>query len=120
MQIRKRRAQQVAASAADKNGGAVGQRRARRETLPGARGGSGIERRKRQQLTLDYSMLIQWSDEDQAFVVILPEFGGCKTHGETYEEAAKHGQKVLQLLIQSAIEDGETLPVPSKFLQETP
>ena len=39
-------------------------------------------------MTSHYSMLIQWSDDDRVFVVTLPEFGGCKTHGATYEEAA--------------------------------
>jgi len=34
-----------------------------------------------------YSMDIRWSDEDQAFIVTVPELPGCKTHGFTYEEA---------------------------------
>ena len=37
-----------------------------------------------------YSMVMQWSDEDQAFLVSLPEFGpSSQTHGSTYEEAAR-------------------------------
>ena len=48
-----------------------------------------------------YSILIQWSDEDQKYVVSLPEFGPyAHTHGETYEEALKNGQEVLELLIE--------------------
>jgi predicted RNase H-like HicB family nuclease len=58
-------------------------------------------------------MLIQWSDEDQAYVVTFPEFGGCRTHGETYEEAAKNGREVLELLIESAGEEGQPLPAPA-------
>ena len=60
-------------------------------------------------------MVIQWSDEDEAFIVTLPEFGGCKTHGDTYEEAAQHGREVLELLIESALQEGEALPQPSKY-----
>ena len=60
-------------------------------------------------------MLIQWSDLDQVYIVTLPEFGGCKTHGASYEEAAKNGHEVLELLIESSLEDGEQLPAPSKF-----
>ncbi len=38
----------------------------------------------------NYSIMIQWSEEDQCFVVFLPEFEDVMqpvTHGETYEEA---------------------------------
>ena len=62
-----------------------------------------------------FSMLIQWSDEDQAYIVTLPEFGCCKTHGATYEGAAKNGREVLELLIESSLADGEKLPEPDKF-----
>lgn len=60
-------------------------------------------------------MLIQWSDADEAFVVTLPEFGGCKTHGDTYEEAARHGREVLELLIASSLKEGTPLPSPARF-----
>jgi len=60
-------------------------------------------------------MLIQWSDEDGVYVVTLPEFGGCKTHGSTYEQAAKQGRQVLELLVESCLEDKESLPAPNKL-----
>lgn len=59
-----------------------------------------------------YSMLIQWSDEDQAYVVTLPEFPLCRTHGATYDEAVKHGQEALASVIESYLEDGLPLPEP--------
>jgi len=60
-----------------------------------------------------YTIIIQWSDEDDCFVVSLPEWGDyCHTHGDTYEEALKNAQKVLEMLIESALEDGEPLPEP--------
>ena len=63
-----------------------------------------------------HRMLIQWSEEDQVFVVSLPEFGPySKTHGATHEEAAKNGAQVLDLLMQSCAEDGEPLPAPVKY-----
>lgn len=31
-----------------------------------------------------YSMLIEWSEEDKAFVVSFPEFPSAHTHGTTY------------------------------------
>ncbi len=60
-----------------------------------------------------YNMTIQWSDEDETFVVTLPEFLDCKTHGDTYEEAVKSGQEVLSLLIESYKEQGRELPAPA-------
>ncbi len=65
-----------------------------------------------------YTVIIQWSDEDQCFVVSLPEWGEfCHTHGDTYEEALKNAQEVLELLIESALENGEPLPEPKTLGQ---
>ena len=65
---------------------------------------------------LHYSMLIQWSDEDQAYLVLLPEWADRVimpvTHGDTYSEAVGHGQQVLEMLVKSALQDGESLPTP--------
>jgi predicted RNase H-like HicB family nuclease len=64
-----------------------------------------------------YSVLIQWSDEDQKYIVSLPEFGPyAHTHGDTYEEALKNAQEVLELLIETYQEQGRELPQP-KTLQ---
>ena len=61
-----------------------------------------------------YSMLIQWSEPDQAFLVSFPEVTGDapQTHGATYEEAARNGQDALELLLQSLTRRGEQLPEP--------
>jgi len=65
---------------------------------------------------LHYSMLIEWSEEDQTYLVTLPEWAGYVlmpvTHGETYTEAVQHGQEVLEMLIHNAIQDSEPLPPP--------
>lgn len=60
-------------------------------------------------------MLIEWSDEDQVYIVTLPEFGGCKTHGKTYAQAARMGQDALESLIDAFQEDGSPLPEPAKY-----
>lgn len=41
---------------------------------------------------LKYQMVIQWSDEDNCFLVALPDFPGSywRTHGDTYDEALRH------------------------------
>jgi antitoxin HicB len=63
-------------------------------------------------------MLIQWSDEDEAFIVTLPEFGDCKTHGATYEDAVKQGRAALESLIKAIQADGEELPAPARHKDE--
>jgi predicted RNase H-like HicB family nuclease len=54
-------------------------------------------------------MVIGWSDEDGCYLVHFPDFPEqtYRTHGDSYEEAAKNGEEVLQLLL----EDDE-LPLP--------
>ena len=61
-----------------------------------------------------YSMVIQWSEEDEVFVVSLPEFGPYSTtHGSPYEEAAKNGRVVPEALIDTYREEGRHLPEPA-------
>jgi antitoxin HicB len=68
-----------------------------------------------------YTIIIQWSDEDECFVVSLPEWGElCHTHGSSYEEALNNAEEVLELLIESAIAKGETLPEPKPFRRSLP
>jgi len=59
-------------------------------------------------MSVHYSVLIQWSDEDQCYVASLPEFGPyAHTHGTTYEEALQNAKEVLDLLME------DTSPLPS-------
>jgi predicted RNase H-like HicB family nuclease len=59
-------------------------------------------------------VVIQWSDEDRCYVVSLPEWGPyAKTHGDTYEEAAKNAREVLELLVET--ENQDTTPPPQLF-----
>jgi predicted RNase H-like HicB family nuclease len=62
-----------------------------------------------------YSMLIQWSDEDQAYIVTVPELAGCRTHGFTYEEAVQRGQEAIEGWIEDARAWGEAVPAPRIF-----
>jgi antitoxin HicB len=65
---------------------------------------------------LRYSMVIEWSDDDQAYVVSLPEWGDLvHTHGVTYEEALQRGKELIEGLVASRRERGEPLPRPRVF-----
>jgi predicted RNase H-like HicB family nuclease len=63
-------------------------------------------------MNVHYSILIQWSEADQAYIASLPEFGPyALTHGATYEEALKNGQEALDLLMEKTV----PLPHPQTF-----
>ena len=65
---------------------------------------------------LRYSMVIEWSDEDQVYVVSLPEWGDLvHTHGATYEEALQRGRELIEGLVAARQERGEPLPRPRVF-----
>lgn len=66
-----------------------------------------------------YSMVITWSDRDQAFLVAFPEWDGKvnnpAAHGATYEEAAQRGHEALADLVQLWQERGWELPAPQTY-----
>lgn len=62
-----------------------------------------------------YQMLIQWSEEDNCFLVGFPDFPGqrFRTHGSTYSEAVANGTEALESLIMAYEATGEELPKPT-------
>ena len=68
---------------------------------------------------MNYSMVIRWSNEDQAFVVSFPEWEAAghigHVHGRTYREAAQQGEELLENLVDWAKQGGEPMPPPDLF-----
>lgn len=63
-----------------------------------------------------YSVVIEWSDEDQVYVVSLPEWGSLvHTDGTSYEEALQRGKELIRELIAVRKQRGEPLPQPRVF-----
>jgi predicted RNase H-like HicB family nuclease len=66
-----------------------------------------------------YSLVIEWSDEDQTYVVLLPEWADRYAmpvaSGKTYEEAAARGRNALENYIHFAQEDSIPLPPPRTY-----
>lgn len=61
-------------------------------------------------------MIIQWSDEDQLFLVTIPEFSDrvimpC-THGKTLEEAIHNGEEVIEMYLKAWETEGVSIPEP--------
>lgn len=58
-----------------------------------------------------YSILIQWSDEDQMYIASLPEFGlYVRTHGKTYTEALQSAEELLEIMLEHYQAQGKALP----------
>ncbi|MEB3123592.1 MAG: type II toxin-antitoxin system HicB family antitoxin [Snowella sp.] len=69
-------------------------------------------------MNFHYSMVIIWSNEDNCYLVHLPDFPFQEfhTHGDTYEEAAKRGQEVIDTYLELYKERGKALPLPKNPL----
>ena len=65
-----------------------------------------------------YSVTLEWDDVDHIYVVTLPEFGGCHTHGATLEEAVRNASEVIEMLVDDARAHGKPLPPPRHFKLE--
>jgi predicted RNase H-like HicB family nuclease len=71
-----------------------------------------------------YSLFLQWSEDDQLFLVTIPEFSDdlrsvvdhrvimpC-TYGKTREEAIHNGEEVIEMYLEAWEAVGETIPKP--------
>lgn len=59
-----------------------------------------------------YEMILWWSNEDDAYVVDVPELPGCMAHGATRQVAIANAEKAITFWIETAREDGLTVPTP--------
>ncbi|MFH0988935.1 MAG: type II toxin-antitoxin system HicB family antitoxin [bacterium] len=59
-----------------------------------------------------YEVIIYWSEEDKAFIAEVPELPGCMADGETYIDAMKNVEIVIQEWIEIAKEEGKEIPIP--------
>ena len=63
-------------------------------------------------MTIRYELIIYWSDEDQAFIVDVPELPGCAADGGTYQEAVQNVEVIIQEWIETALSLGRPIPQP--------
>jgi excisionase family DNA binding protein len=68
----------------------------------------------------EYQMLIYWSDEDQSFLVEVPELPGCMADGKTRREALANTETVIQEWIDTAQALGRSIPQPQGRLLTVP
>jgi predicted RNase H-like HicB family nuclease len=63
-------------------------------------------------MDLKYEMIIYWSNEDQAYIVEVPELPGCMADGPTYQKAVSNAEKIINEWIETAKELGKPIPQP--------
>ncbi|MGK5086927.1 type II toxin-antitoxin system HicB family antitoxin [Bdellovibrionota bacterium FG-2] len=66
---------------------------------------------------LKYKIEINWSTEDEAYIVRVPELPGCVTHGDTPEHALQMAHEAVDGYIESLKRRG--LPVPKPLAEKT-
>ena len=55
-------------------------------------------------------MIIYWSEDDEAFVVEVPELPGCMADGATYQEAVANAEVIIEEWLDTARELGRPIP----------
>lgn len=60
-----------------------------------------------------YPTIIEWSDDDQAYVATVPDLPGCFADGRTRAEAAQHADEIISHWLEVAREEGRPIPAPT-------
>src|SRR5215213_3614090 len=67
-----------------------------------------------------YSMEIEWSPDDEVFVVRFPDAPGVMTHGATREEAAAQGEDAIITWLTAHKDAGLPVPPPAITVRNAP
>mgnify|MGYP001195674380 CR=1 FL=1 len=68
----------------------------------------------------NFQMIVNWSEEDQAYLVEVPELPGCMADGATRQEAIANAEIVIREWIEAAQSLGRPIPEPQSVLLSTP
>lgn len=63
-------------------------------------------------MSIKYELIVYWSEDDQAFLVEVPELPGCMADGSSYEEAIANARQVIEEWIDTAQSLGRSIPKP--------
>jgi excisionase family DNA binding protein len=68
----------------------------------------------------EYQLVIFWSEEDQAYLVEVPELPGCMADGKTRQEALANAEIVIREWIEAARDLDRPIPQPQGRLLTIP
>ena len=60
-----------------------------------------------------YSMIVSWSEDDDCYIVSVPDLPGCMADGETPQKAVENAQAIIEEWIETAQMLGREIPQPS-------
>ena len=63
-------------------------------------------------MSIKYELVIYWSEEDQSFIVEVPELPGCVADGDSYTQAVLNAQVVIEKWIETPRALNRTIPKP--------
>lgn len=58
-------------------------------------------------------MIVSWSDDDNCYIVSVPDLPGCMADGETPQKAVENAQVIITEWIETAQMLGREIPQPS-------
>lgn len=67
-----------------------------------------------------FQMILNWSEEDQAYLVEVPELPGCMADGATRQEAIANAEIVIREWIETAQSLERFIPEPQSSLLSIP
>lgn len=59
-----------------------------------------------------YERIIYWSEDDNKYIVEVPELSGCIADGETIDDANKNCDAIIKEWIETAKSLNREIPVP--------
>lgn len=59
-----------------------------------------------------YEIIIYWSEADDLYVAEVPELPGCAAHGDSYDSALVSCYDAIDLWIDTAANQGRSVPAP--------
>ncbi len=60
-----------------------------------------------------YELIIYWSQDDQCFVVEVPELPGCMADGASYQAAVNNAETIIAEWLETARALGHAIPEPA-------
>jgi predicted RNase H-like HicB family nuclease len=63
----------------------------------------------------DYQVILTWDEEDRIYVARALDLPGCSAHGDTREEAVNNIRDAIEFWLDTAREDGDSVPEPHTY-----
>jgi antitoxin HicB len=57
-----------------------------------------------------YTVVLEWDDEGQGWVVHVPALPGCLTQGDSVPDALANAQEAIELHVEGLRADGDPVP----------